>query len=66
MRKYSLRLSDNPMSEARRIEFEATDPSAALRIAEDHGYDRPMELWEGELLLGTIRSMNGFWSLSKA
>jgi hypothetical protein len=65
MRKYSLLLPADRSGEPRRIEFEATDPSAALRLAEDQGAERPMELWEGDLLLGTIRPVDGFWSLSK-
>ena len=66
MRKYSLLLPGGRSAEEQWIEFEAENPAAALKLAEDQGADRTMELWEGDTLLGTIKSINGFWSLSKA
>jgi len=65
MRKYSLLLAEDRSAESRRIEFDAIDASAALKLAEHHGLEQPMELWEDDRMLGTIRSVSGFWSLSK-
>jgi hypothetical protein len=64
MHKYALLLTGSRSTEARRIEFEAADSSAALELAEREGGDRSMELWENGRLLGTIRPMGGFWRLS--
>jgi hypothetical protein len=66
MRTYSLLFKDDGSGEPRRIDFDARDPSAALELAERQGHEREMQLFEGEMPLGTIQQMGGFWKLTPA
>lgn len=66
MRTYSLLFKNDSSGEVERIDFDARDPSAAFELAEHHGHEREMQLFEGDLLLGTIQQMGGFWKLTPA
>jgi len=64
MRTFTLLFEDDG-SEARRVEFEAFDTSAAFSLLERERTARKATLWENDKRLGTIvRNDGDFWQVS--
>lgn len=64
MRTFTLMVEDDG-SEARRIEFDAIDTSAAFPLLERELNARKATLWEKDQRLGTIiRNDGDFWEIS--
>ncbi|GGC31105.1 hypothetical protein GCM10011371_18190 [Novosphingobium marinum] len=69
MQTYTLIYPQDRRGEAKKIEFNAEDPSSALRIAQDEAPERSAELWEGTKKICTLhRRMIGtddLWTVTK-
>lgn len=64
MRTFTL-LFEEDGNEARRVEFEALDTSAAFSLLERERSARKATLWENDKRLGTIvRNDGDFWQIS--
>jgi hypothetical protein len=64
MRTYSLIFHDDGIGVARRIEFDALDPSGALTQNFHTGLGREAELWDGNgKLASVIHWAPGFWQI---
>lgn len=64
MRRFILLIKPSDTSPCRRLEFGASDRDHALYLAESHGGDADLELWEGETLLAEMsRASRGLWVL---
>lgn len=64
MRTFTLLLEEDG-NEARKVQFEAFDSSAALALLERERAARKATLWENEKRLGTIiRNEGDFWEIS--
>lgn len=67
-RTYLLRLTSDDEGDARDIEFEASGPEVALRMAHQFCGWRPVELFEDGRKLANLRLSdgNGFWMIDRA
>ena len=64
-RTYRLVLPEDSVGFAREIEFEETSADSAVRLAQKVCGDRPVQIFEGDRLLGRLaRSRAGFWVVS--
>lgn len=62
MREYSLRFQEGSTNNPRTITFQSEDAHEAFSIMEREKLDGPVEILDGEKLLGTItQSSNGAW-----
>ena len=64
---YRVMLRDDGIGEARRVEFEAFDPTLALHLAQREKPGREVMLFEDERPIGTLTyGRGGFWTVGTA